>query len=481
MGARLHNFAIRRTVPHNVISTRLENESVYPLPGFRLDSLITDTVLQSSSLFEPPLVCDLRGFDQLLADSPEYLGPEVKRERVPLDSSDIYSCGAIIFEMMTGHSIDDRDEAVQTMLDPFQLSSRVATHATERSESISSAPSSHIGLERLEECLVKCLEAEPADRYVNLDAFLHDLTKIIRSYSSTEWSDWKVGTASELGAFAFPNQPVYLDQQLSVMNRAMSSLGESPLSRSTNVWGVSGSGKTFLIKSWIEKFRRSGQSHRYAAAKLDEETYAPLASFSQIFNALILSIMDDASEDAGQWRESILDVVGISLPVFLSILPPETRQWISHSKPVPIGAMEWATFNPSLKSWCKAFLQLFATPNRPLIMVVDDAQWMPVEELDVWRSFLDGQHALQHNLTISAYHTTVNQRAPVEYGLSISAQQLEIPALPPAGVQALIAACVRAPFERISILSQLLCTETRGNPLFLLTVLSSLVRVFCHS
>lgn len=492
MAARPHDFSIRRRIPHHVVVTNLESGRVYPLPGFQLAPVIAGTVFESSPLFRPPVICNLRYFDQLLADSSHYLSPEVIRDRVPLTSYPVYACGVIIFELLTGCPIADSERSGSSPADlPTPSTGSVTSSAIQKARSISSASldlastkplphsalfdvSNKKALQRLENCLVKCLEIEPRDRYINLDALLHDLSQIIQSCNTRQWTDWDVGVASDMGTFKFPTEPVCRDHQISILNSAMSKVEESPDPQSINVWGVSGTGKTFLLTHWTKTLMVSGRNCVYGSAKLDEETHSPIASFHQVFDTLLLSILRDPNGNADKWRQRISNVVGTSLPVFLSMLPRSTCQLVT-SDPPPLETVHWPSFLSSFKRWCKGFLHLFATPDRPLVIVIDDAQRMSSEELDIWRSIFDGGQPLKHSIIITSFRTTLNQPSPIDKQVSVRTRQVEATNLLPAGVQAIVAACVRAPFERLSILSELLFTETRGNPLFLLTILQNLV------
>lgn len=44
-------------------------------------------------------------------------------------------------------------------------------------------------------------------------------------------------------------------------------------------------------------------------------------------------------------------------------------------------SLDWDNFGSSFRGWAQRFLQIFAVKARPLILVLDDVQWISAEEL----------------------------------------------------------------------------------------------------
>ncbi|MBX9693615.1 MAG: hypothetical protein K2Z81_14600, partial [Cyanobacteria bacterium] len=103
--------------------------------------------------------------DKNVIDSP-YMSPEQRRGDVKDKRADIYSLGCVMYEALTG-SLPIKD-------DPFDSSESLIQPA-------------RTGIQaRLNGCILRCLEDQPADRYKDADAVLYQLTSTIVSEQAAE-------------------------------------------------------------------------------------------------------------------------------------------------------------------------------------------------------------------------------------------------------------------------------------------------------
>ena len=94
-----------------------------------------------------------------------------------------------------------------------------------------------------------------------------------------------------------------------------------------------------------------------------------------------------------------------------------------------------------------------------------------------WHTILTGPQPLIHALVISISRTQQVGEAPSPHSLlSSSSELIELVPLSVEGVRALIVGTVQAPFDRLSVLTRLLFAETSGLPLFVLSLLQTMVR-----
>lgn len=88
---------------------------------------------------------------------------------------------------------------------------------------------------------------------------------------------------------------------------------------------------------------------------------------------------------------------------------------------------------------------------------------------------LDGAYPLAHVLVVSIYRVESVAKPPAERLLSLSGDSLHISKLPEAGVRALITASFPTTIDKDSTLISLIYAETEGSPLYIRTLLVTLV------
>lgn len=126
--------------------------------------------------------------------------------------------------------------------------------------------------------------------------------------------------------------------------------------------------------------------------------------------------------------------------------------------------------------WSVRLLQLFGSESRPLVLIADDCQWLESGEVDIWRGLLDGHTPLNFVLMIAAYRTEGESPPPTPTLLATGAAVIHVQKLPEVGVSELIEVCFHGALDQASNLASFLYAETAGSPLYLRSLLTTLVR-----
>lgn len=102
-----------------------------------------------------------------IVGSVHYLAPEITLGKPASEASDIYACGVVFYEMLTGHVPFDKDTPINTALahvhDKFPL---VKTYVPNINPDI-------------EEIIKNCTKKNPSDRYKNVGELFNDLCRVI--------------------------------------------------------------------------------------------------------------------------------------------------------------------------------------------------------------------------------------------------------------------------------------------------------------
>src|SRR5262249_15203333 len=125
-------------------------------------------------------------------------------------------------------------------------------------------------------------------------------------------------------------------------------------------------------------------------------------------------------------------------------------------------------------------LALFAAPEQPLVLFLDDLQWADASTLELIEALL-ADPALRNVLVLGAYR---DNEVDQSHGLALTMQRLrdrtralrvlELRPLTPAGTLELVAGVLSAEPDRARPLAAVLHAKTGGNPFYLHQLLQSL-------
>ena len=455
--------------------------NVHSLPGFRFSALVSGITPQLALWFQLDEISAVKPELKFLVDNAQVLSPEVILKRTALSSNDIYSFGIIVFELLTGVTFTESGGSDAEEVSSIGNSSDSSTPYL-RSRSGRRTPlaiTSTNGdfseaLQRLEMCLARCLAPNVTNRYKSFDAILHDLSEIIASCRSNRWSDWSIGAADVRSRFTFPSSPISLDEQLGTIKLEFSRLGETNgLCRNVNLWGPSGVGKTMLVSEWLSQLHDVGRLERVITAHIQGQRRGTQSSFHQLFQSLMTSVLAAQSDVSESFSDHIKHTLGGSLPAFLSFLTAEQALVLAPIAPTT-STFNLVMFTTAFRQWCIDLLQILATKDRPLVIVVDDLQWMPSDERQVWEALFGDPESLRFTFLLTICRIASGEDDIAIPQLTAFGESVEVPPLSAAGVQAFIVACVDVPVAQLSVLTNLLWTETGGVALHLRFLLQTM-------
>jgi predicted ATPase len=244
------------------------------------------------------------------------------------------------------------------------------------------------------------------------------------------------------------------------------------------VHGVSGSGKTALVHQFRNMVcERHGffVTGKYFQGSGNQEPYSAfMAAFSDLCD--LISQSKDFNEDRRREIQTKLGADGHRLEKAVSDLSPflPNSTTVATSDTDPFGDITTTRSNAVLAKFivaCKTFLQAMSSPEHPIVVFIDDIQWMDEGSKPLLRLLLRAQ-GLPNVMMIFAYrdedddivsdilndireeheHTTLDL-------LDISLQNLDVQS-----VHELVAARIGTASARTEELGNLIVTKTRGNP-----------------
>ena len=299
--------------------------------------------------------------------TPAYISPEQtgKINRALDERSDLYSLGVVLYELISGRLPFASDEARVVI---HQHITRVPVSLTEVFPGTPAV---------INAIVFKLLSKDAEDRYQSAAGVRHDLERCLAQLEPDgSIADYPIGEKDRYRRFRYP-QKLYgreaelrqLEDTFDYARREQSSI--------IFVAGYSGIGKTVLI----EELQRpvSEQNGCFIRGKygqyLDTEPYAAIA---QALGMFVSRIMAGPENSFRKCRERIQSAVG-SLGKVLTDVIPSLEEVIGRQPEVPgLGGLEAENrFNYVFLS----FLSEIATKDDPLVLFLDDLQWIDAASL----------------------------------------------------------------------------------------------------
>ncbi|KAJ9096765.1 hypothetical protein QFC21_005035 [Naganishia friedmannii] len=327
-----------------------------------------------------------------------YIAPEAISDKRAIGSLvDVFSWGVAAYELITRRPIEHVDDSdAQDLLRNIHLHSiRPVTPILNLLKSIP---------RELCDIIAKSVSLDPDKRYSNMCALLHDLHKAREicqgKLIGNARRQYQPGHIDSMSRFVVPPGLVDRKRQEEQLEQAYQKVKLSGNVGTVCCWGPSGVGKSRLIEVWAAEKQASnaGQGCLVGWAKMEQHRMKPLCAFVAIFSSLLDRIFSDPLEDPETWRKRIVDAL-------ILLHDSDTVELDG-----PLG-VDWEQYVKQFRSWSYGLLRLFASSSRPLIIVLDDYQWIGAEK-NLWEDLL--LHPMRHldNALVVLSYRTVDDTPP---------------------------------------------------------------------
>jgi PAS domain S-box-containing protein len=404
---------------------------------------------------------------ELIAGTLPYMAPEqTGRMNRSIDlRSDLYSLGIVLYQMVTG-------SLPFSALDPMEwMHCHIARKPAAPRERLGYIPAP------ISAIIMKLLAKTPEERYQTAAGAEHDLRRCL--------ADWETGVSTglfPLGENDHPDRLVIpeklygrareIETLLSCFNEVVAT-GTPAL---VLVTGYSGIGKSSVVNELHKVLLpRHGL---FASGKFDQyKADIPYATFAQAFQGLIRTLLGKPEAELGQWREALSDALFPNGSLMLDLVPE--LKAILGAQP-PVVDLPAPDAQRRFQVVVRRFIGLFAQPDHPLVLFLDDLQWLDAATLDLLGDLLTAGD-VRHLLLVGAYRDNeVSALHPLARKLDALRQtgaivrHVALPSLAPDDLQQLIADALYATRDRVLPLAKLVQSKTGGNPFFAIQFLNSL-------
>ncbi|MDA0866634.1 MAG: serine/threonine-protein kinase PknK [Cyanobacteria bacterium] len=249
---------------------------------------------------------------------------------------------------------------------------------------------------------------------------------------------------------------------------------QSPTSQGTStrellvLKGYSGIGKSTLVR---EAYKPVTERQGYLiSGKFDPlQRNIPYRGFIDAFSDLVNQLLTEPEEQLQAWAAHLRDVFGSNLQVMVALVPSLALVVGQQSTPPTLSGMEAQNrFNLAIQG----FVQVFAQPDHPLVICLDDLQWADQASLQLMQRLLTEpeSHSL---LIIGAYRDNeVRPGHPLALMLKQLASQgeqitaISVQPLALADINQLLVDTLHRPPTTTEPLAHLVPHKTGGNPFF---------------
>ncbi|MCW6052093.1 AAA family ATPase [Lyngbya sp. CCAP 1446/10] len=386
-----------------------------------------------------------------------YMSPEQtgRMNRAVDYRSDFYSLGVTFYELLTG-------KLPFTSNEPLELvHCHIAKQPIPLQELNPQIPPV------LAEIAEKLMAKNAEDRYQTATGLLADLERCQNQIEdSGKISNFIPGQLDAMSQLLIPQKLYGREKQITQLLQAFdrASKGSSEI---VLVGGYSGIGKSALVHEILRNLTR--QRGYLVSGKFDQfKRNVPYACFNQAMRSLVQQILTESQAQIESWREKMLRVLDANARIAIEVIPELELILGPQPDVAQLGAIESQNrFNRVMQQ----LLQAIATAEHPLVMFLDDCQWIDAATVNLYQQ--NGLAKIPYLLVIVAYRD--NEVSPTHplmlaneairaAGIPITAITLEPLAIGSA-IQ-LIAETLRCAAETASPLANLLVQKTDGNPFF---------------
>lgn len=396
---------------------------------------------------------------EIITGTLAYMAPEqTGRMNRSVDSrSDLYSLGVTLYEMATGSLPFTADLPMEWV---HCHTARQPLSPSERSAGIPITISSII---------MKLLAKTAEERYQTAAGVESDLRRCLSEWEAAGLiGDFTLGERDNPDRLLIPEKLYGRDREVGTLLCAFDRIVAGGRAELVLVSGYSGIGKSAVVN----ELHRALIPPRglFASGKFDQyKRDIPYATLAQAFQSLIRPLLSKSDEELAKWRDALRGALEPNGALIVELVP-ELLHIIGQQPPVPeLPARDaQARFNLVLRR----FINVFARPEHPLVLFLDDLQWLDAATLDLLEDLL-ARTDLQHLLLIGAYRDNeVHSTHPLMRKLTAMRQAgsvLHDIVLAPLGLKdlgQLLSDSLRCEPNRGTPLAQLIHEKTFGNPFF---------------
>ena len=386
--------------------------------------------------------------------SPEQTG---RMNRAVDYRTDFYSLGILLYRLLTGQLPFQADDALEW------VHCHLARMPVPPHQLVPDIP------QVVSDLVLKLLAKVPEERYQSASGLLTDLEHCLEQWQATgEIAPFALGSRDMSDRFQLPSKLYGREQEKTALLGAFEAVATTGTTMLVTVAGYSGVGKSALVHALQQPIaQRYGY---FLAGKFDQyKRDIPYATLAQAFDHLVHQILGESDANIEHWRDAICEALDPIAQLMINLIP-QLELIIGPQPPVPdLSPME---AQGRFQLVFRRFLGVFARQEHPLVLFLDDLQWVDAGTLALLAD-LATDPDMHYLLLVGAYRDNeVDGNHPLMRRLEAirqaggAVQSIVLTPLARDEVAQLIADSMHCPLAEAQPLAQLVLDKTGGNPFF---------------
>jgi len=310
--------------------------------------------------------------------TPAYMSPEhTTRTRRAVDGrSDLYSLGMVLYELLTGRLPFERSADDQTHWAHYHIASEPLAPGQVRPD----VP------EMLSTIILKLLEKSPENRYQTVDGLIADLRRCQATLTAEgEIARFIPGQQDRSPAIHLADALFAAHPQANEALAAFERVGQNGVPELVIIGGPSGIGKSSVIATALKALQQ--RKVLLAVGKVDQfSSSLPYGVLSSAFRSLTLHLLGLPAEEVTKWKIRLTRALEGYEELAVSLVPE--LNLLVESKP----RLSADTFSIDARArfshMMLALVRTFATQGAPLVLLLDDIQWIDAASLQTLKHLL---------------------------------------------------------------------------------------------
>src|SRR5262245_56536272 len=300
---------------------------------------------------------------EFIAGTLAYMAPEqTGRMNRSIDSrSDLYSIGVTLYQMLTG-------SLPFTASDPMEwVHCHIARKPAPPSERVKNVPPAVSAI------VMKLLAKTPEERYQTAAGVESDLRRCLAEWETRSHIDeFPLGKKDTPDRLLIPEKLYGREHEIDTLLASFHHVVASGAPELVLVSGYAGIGKSSVVNE-LHKVLVPPRG-LFASGKFDQyKRDIPYATLAQAFQSLVRLLLSKSEAELGSWRDALREALGPNALLIVDLVP-ELKHIIGEQPPVPVLPPQEAQRRFQLVF--RRFIGVFARPEHPLALFLDDLQWL---------------------------------------------------------------------------------------------------------
>src|SRR5260370_427129 len=325
--------------------------------------------------------------------------------------------------------------------------------------------------------IMKLLAKTAEERYQTAVGAESDLRRCLAEWETQRRVDeFALGEHDTPERMVIPEKLYGRESEIEALIAAFDRVVAGARSELVLVSGYSGVGKSSVVNE-LHK-RLVPPRGLFASGKFDQyKRDVPYATLAQAFLGLLRPVLTKSEAELSKWRGALREALDPNGQLIVDLVP-ELALIIGEQPPVPEVLPHDAQARFQLVF--RRFIGVFARPEHPLFLFLDDLQWLDAATLDLLEDLLT-RTDVQHLLLIGAYRDNeVNPAHPLVRKVEAirraggTVHEIRLLPLSPGDLAQLVADSLQSEPERVASLARLIHEKTGGNAFFAIQFISTL-------